>query len=213
MQEFEEVALLLNSNKTVVLINEAENPSHLWTHTSIKLQVENGSGGHTWLGCIRGVGEAGRTSLDINHHIQAASKAFFANKTTLCDRSVPVKGQLKYGDAVVSPVAVFGSAHRTIHQKDLHQFDVACRKFLRAVVWPPSNLDWSRPWHEILHEWNGTVHEAVEAPFLDSVLEIGNAFHMSGAIFASGCLAKIGTRYASLAPPDGGGVRSILQTS
>ena len=22
---------------------------------------------------------------------------------------------------------------------------------------PPSNLDWSRPWHEILHEWNGKV--------------------------------------------------------
>ena len=49
---------------------------------------------------------------------------------------------------------------------------------------PPSNLDWSRPWHEILHEWNGKVqsvaigtwYEAVEPPFLDSLLEIGNAF-------------------------------------
>ena len=25
------------------------------------------------------------------------------------------------------------------------------------MVGPPSNLDWSRPWHEILHEWNGKV--------------------------------------------------------
>ena len=42
-------------------------------------------------------------------------------------------------------------------QKDIHQLDVACRKFLRAVVGPPSNIDWSRPWHEILHDWNGKV--------------------------------------------------------
>ena len=157
MQEFEEVGLLLNGDKKVVLTNEAQPPSHLWTRTGIKLQVKNGSGGHKWLGCILGVGKAGRTTLDINHHLQAASKAFFANKTILCDRTVPVKDRLRYFDAVVTPVAVFGSGHRTIHQKDLHQLDVACRKFLRAVVGPPSNLDWSRPWHEILHEWNGKV--------------------------------------------------------
>ena len=70
-----------------------------------------------------------------NHHWQAASKTFFANKPILCDRTVPVKGQLRYVDAVVSPVAVFGSAHRTIHQKDLHQLDVG-RKFLRACQIP-----------------------------------------------------------------------------
>ena len=157
MQEFEDVGLLLNGDKTVVLTNEAQPPSHLWTRTGIKLQVKNGSGGHKWLGCILGVGKAGRTTLDINHPLQAASKAFFANKTILCDRTVPVKARLRYFDAVVSPVAVFGSGHRTIHQKDLHHLDVACRKFLRAVVGPPSNLDLSRPWHEILHEWNGKV--------------------------------------------------------
>ena len=31
------------------------------------------------------------------------------------------------------------------------------RKFLRAVVGPPSNIDWSRPWHEILPDWHGKV--------------------------------------------------------
>ena len=35
--------------------------------------------------------------------------------------------------------------------------DVTCRKFLRALVGPPSNIDWLRPWHEILHDWNGKV--------------------------------------------------------
>ena len=75
-----------------------------------------------------------------------------ANTNTLCDQN-----GLMYFDAVVNPVALFGCAHRTVHQKDLHQLDVACHKFVRAVVGPPSNIDWSRPWHEILHDWNGKV--------------------------------------------------------
>ena len=112
--------------------------------------MKNESGGHKWLGCILGVGKAGRTTVDLNHHLQA-------NKTILCDRTVHVKDRLRYFDAVVSPVALFGSGHRTVHQKGLHQLHAACRKFLRAVVGPPSNLDWSRPWHEILHDWNGKV--------------------------------------------------------
>ena len=93
---------------------------------------ENESGGHKWLGCILGVRKAGRTTVDLNHHLQAASKAFFANKTLLYDRNVHVKDRLRYFDKVVSPVALFGSGHRTVHQKDLHQLDAACRKFLRA---------------------------------------------------------------------------------
>ena len=48
-QEFAEVSLLLNGDKTVVLISDAQPPSHLWTQTGIKLQVKNGSRGHTWL--------------------------------------------------------------------------------------------------------------------------------------------------------------------
>ena len=75
----------------------------------------------------------------------------------LCDQKVPVKGRLRYFDAVVSAVALFGCGHRTVYQKDLHQLEVACRKFPRAVVGPPSNIDWSCPWHEILHDWNGKV--------------------------------------------------------
>ena len=151
------LAAVLAGFCTVVLTNEAQPPSHLWTQTGIKLQVKNGSGGHKWLGCILGVGKAGRTTLDLTHHLQAASKAFFANRNILCDQKVPVKDRLRYFDAVVSPVALFGCGHRTVHQKDFHQLDVACRKFLRAVVGPPSNIDWSRPWHEILHDWHGKV--------------------------------------------------------
>ena len=29
------------------------------------------------------------------------------------------------------------------------------RRFLRSMVGPPCNVDWTQPWHEILHYWNG----------------------------------------------------------
>ena len=158
---------MLNGDKTVVLTNDDEAPSHLWTQTGIKLQVKNGSGGHICLGRILGVGKAGRTTLDLTHHLQGASKAFSANKTIFCDRNVPVKGRLRYFDAVVSPVAHFGCGHRTVHQKGLHQLDVACHKFLRAVVGPPSNLDWSRPCTKFsCLEWKGTISQLWSHPSL-----------------------------------------------
>ena len=117
--------------------------------------MKNGSGGHKWLGCILGVGKAGGTMLDLTHHLQAASKAFLDNNNILCDHEVPVKTRLKYFDADVSPVMLFGCGLRTVHQKDLHQLHVACRKFLRAVGGPPWNIGWSRPWHGLLHSSNG----------------------------------------------------------
>ena len=81
LQELAEVSLLLNGGKTVVLPNEAQPPSHLWTRTGIKLKlrVKNGSGGHKWLECILGAGKARNTTVDLNHHLRAASNAFFAN--------------------------------------------------------------------------------------------------------------------------------------
>ena len=51
-----------------------------------------------------------------------------------------------------------GCGHRTVHQSDLCRMDVVFRKLLRMVVGVPGNLDWSRPWHEILHEWNCKVN-------------------------------------------------------
>ena len=77
-------------------------PSHLWTETGINLQMKNRSGGHISVGCIFGVGKAGRTSPDPNHDLETASKAFLANKTRLslslslrfaCRKGSPVLGR------------------------------------------------------------------------------------------------------------------------
>ena len=51
----------------------------------------------------------------------------------------------------ITPVVCFAAGHRTILKKDLNKIDVTFRKLLRSVVGPPAATDWSRPWHEILH--------------------------------------------------------------
>ena len=46
-----------------------------------------------------------------------------------------------------------------MYKTDLRNYDVLFRKLLRSVVGPPAGMDWTRPWHEILHDWNGRVNE------------------------------------------------------
>ena len=70
--------------------------------------------------------------------------------------------RLRYFDTIITPVACFAAGHRTILKKDLNKIDVTFRKLLRSVVGPPAATDWSRPWHEILHDWNARVVQFVE---------------------------------------------------
>ena len=42
-------------------------------------------------------------------------------------------------------------------KQELAAPDVAHRKLFRRVAGPPAGMDWSRPWHEILHDWNVQV--------------------------------------------------------
>lgn len=53
-------------------------------------------------------------TLDLNHHMQHVSKSSFPNVAKPCDWNVPVKERLRYFDAIVTAVAVFGSGHHTI---------------------------------------------------------------------------------------------------
>jgi len=56
----------------------------------------------------------------------------------------------------------FAAGHRAIFKNDLNNVDVVFRKLLRSVVGPPAATDWSRPWHEILHDWNARVAQFVQ---------------------------------------------------
>ena len=117
---------------------------------------------HKWLGCMISTHTDGSHGLDLEHHLQAASRAFFANKSILSDKSVSIAQRLAYFDAMVTPVACFASGHRKIYKQDLRKLDVKFRKLVRAIVGPPGGLDWSAPWHHILHEWNARALECAE---------------------------------------------------
>ena len=77
-------------------------------------------------------------------------------------RHVSLATRLRYFDTIITPVVCFAAGHRPILQTDLNKIDVTFRKLLRSVVGPPAATDWSRPWHEILHDWTARVVQFVE---------------------------------------------------
>ena len=113
---------------------------------------------HKWLGCMLCTANTGNHSLDLAHHLHAASKAFFANSPYLVNRNVAMQDRFRYFNAMVTPVACFGAAHRKVYKQDLCKMDIVFRRLLRSIVGPPGDVDWTLPWHEILHHWNEQVN-------------------------------------------------------
>ena len=79
------------------------------------------------------------------YHLQAASKAFFANRNILCNKTVSLVKCLQFLDKIVTPVACFAAGHRKIYKADLETMDVHFRRLLRSVVGPPSQTNWLYP--------------------------------------------------------------------
>ena len=46
-----------------------------------------------------------------------------------------------------------------LNQHGLTEMIVLLPKLLRSFVGSPAGMDWTRPWHETLHDWNGRVNE------------------------------------------------------
>ena len=150
----EQVGLLLNADKTVVLTNEAQPPPILATDGGLKLAILQRNVGQKWLGCMLAAEGSQSQHIDLEYHLQQASKFFYANRWILLGRSVSISKRLKYFNAVVSSVACFGSGHRAIYNSQLAALDVHFRKLCRSIVGPPSEVDWNAAWNEILHLWN-----------------------------------------------------------
>ena len=92
--------------------------------------------------------------IDLEYHLQQASKSFTQTVKFYWTEAFPFPKRLKYFNAVVSSVACFGSGHRAIYNSQLATLDVHFRKLCRSIVGPPSEVDWNAAWNEILHLWN-----------------------------------------------------------
>ena len=157
-----QIGLVLNAGKTKKKIDDAEpTPSR----TCVTWRDSCGDFGTRPCAQLVGLSDKhphGSHGHDLEHHLQAASRIFFAIKSILFDKSVSIAQRLAYFDAMVTPVACFASGHRKIYKQDLRKLDVKFRKLVRTIVGAPGGLAWSAPWHHMLHEWNARVLECAE---------------------------------------------------
>ena len=157
-----EVGLALNVSKTKILTTQAQPGKTATTQNGLEMEILDATRAHKWLGCLLSTLNAGNIEADLDFRLQAASKAFYANKWTLCDKNASLKSRIKFFDSVVTSVVRFGAGQRNLYKSELRKLDVHCRKLLRQVVGRPGNIDWTQPWHSILHQWNQRVVEKMQ---------------------------------------------------
>ena len=133
-----DVGLILNQDKTKLLTTQAQPPKTISTPGGLSVAVVDRDGCHKWLGCILSGNNRGSHRLDLEYHLQAASKAFFANRNIFCNKTVSLVKRLQFFDKIVTPVACFAAGHRKIYKTDLETMDVHFRRLLRSVVGPPA---------------------------------------------------------------------------
>ena len=97
------------------------------------------------------------TTCDVDHRLQAASKFLNANRWILCDTGLLLQRGWNTLTVSYRRLLVTQQDMEVFTKTILHRFDVLQRRFLRSVVEPSRNIDWTVPWHEILHQWNGRI--------------------------------------------------------
>ena len=93
-----DVGLILNQDKTKLLTTQAQPPTTITTPGGLSVAVVDRDGCHKWLGCILSGNNRGSHRLDLEYHLQAASKTFFANRNILCNKAVSLVKRLQFFD-------------------------------------------------------------------------------------------------------------------
>ena len=73
-----------------------------------------------------------------------------------------------------------------LYRSDLDKLDVTFRRLARQVVGPPSNVDWGRPWHEVLHDWHLRLNRFVASAGLRTWSEKALRQYWSFAAYIAG---------------------------
>ena len=108
------------------------------------------------------------STLDVEHHLQSAARAWFVHKWMLCDKHIRLGLHLKFFNAVITPVACFAAGHRTLYPRDVRRYDIEMRKMLRRMIPPPVGIDWSAcetASLPMLEWWCVLVHSTYSANF------------------------------------------------
>ena len=114
VDKLQNIGLQLNTGKTVVLSSEVQPPFFLHTDHGSKLRILQQQEAHKWLGCMISAAGSKNTHLDLQHHLQAASRAFHANKWIfVCDTGVSLLHRLRYFEKVITP-QLLALVHHTV---------------------------------------------------------------------------------------------------
>ena len=93
------------------------------------------------------------SNIDIEYHLQVATKAFDANKTVLCDKHMSICRRFCYFHILVMPAACFDAGPRAMH--GVSKIDVHPRKLVRNILGPRPQTNWDSRWRIILHVLTG----------------------------------------------------------
>ena len=84
-----DVGLLLHEGEMKLLTTQTQPPKILATPRGVSVAVVDRPGCHKWFGCI--LSGNGSHRPDREYHLQAASRAFFANRNILCNKAVSIR--------------------------------------------------------------------------------------------------------------------------
>ena len=139
MDALRQVCLVFNAGKTKILTMQGQHSTKFVSPSGIAVEILARDRAQKWLGCMRSTQTDGSHGLDLEHHLHPASRAFYANKSILCAKSVSISHRLADFDAMVTPVACFAGGHRKIYKQDLPKFDIKFRK-VRMIVGLPHGM-------------------------------------------------------------------------
>ena len=74
------------------------------------MAVVDRGGCHKWFACILSGNNKGRHRPDLEYHLQAASRAFFANSYIICNKPGSLRNAFLF--LIIAPVACFAAGHR-----------------------------------------------------------------------------------------------------
>ena len=164
-----DVGLILNEDKTKLLTRQAQPPKTITTPRGVSVAVVDRDGCHKCLGCILPGNNQGSHRPDLEHHLQAASRAIFANTNIDCNKAVSLRTQVHFFDKIVAPVACFAPGHK-ICKTALDSMDVHFRRLLGSGVGPPSPTNWLKTGMLGYKIWLGGWRFDVVAAELTTVL-------------------------------------------
>ena len=133
----------LNVDKTVFLTNEAHPPNTFVTKDGLILKVLDWNHGQKRLKCILTACGGMRQHLDFAYHMEKNTKTWHANRWMLKQKYTSICTKYIYFNACVQAMSCFGSAHRTLSQKNT----CVHLTFFRKLPQSPSNTDLSFVWY------------------------------------------------------------------